>query len=88
MLLKLGKTFFNKKIIQTLRQKAVFNITEIIEKNRLAINAQLSKKITDGVFSQGTLTNLKVLALVTGSDQLEAQTCTRANIAIILNKMF
>jgi hypothetical protein len=84
LMLRLGKTFFNKKIINTLRDKASIKINELVEKNRAVINAQLSKKIAEGVFSQGTLTDIKIRALLVGKDMIQAQTCTRANIGIIM----
>lgn len=84
VMLRLGKTFFNKKIINTLREKANIKINELVEKNRTAIDAQLSKKLSESAFSQGALTDIKVRALLIGKDMIQAQTCTRANISIII----
>jgi hypothetical protein len=83
--LRLGNTFLNKKILKTLREKATIHIAELIEKNRPAIDAQLNKKIMDHVFSQGQLSTLKVLALLPSKAILEAQTCTTANVSVVIN---
>jgi hypothetical protein len=84
VMLRLGKTFFNNKIIRLLREKATIRINELVEKNRTAINAQINKKVAEGAMSQGSLTDIRVVALLTGKDMIQAQTCTRANIGIIM----
>jgi hypothetical protein len=85
--LNLGKTLFGNKILRTLREKASIHIRDMVEKNRASIDAQLNKKITDGVFSSGSLTDLRVLALVIGREALQAQTCARAKASIIITKL-
>ncbi|MFT3936716.1 MAG: DUF4403 family protein [Chitinophagaceae bacterium] len=86
-ILNLGKTFFSNKILHALRDKASISISDLVEQNRKSIDAQLNKKIMDGVFSTGSLISLRVLSLVVGKDVLQAQTCTKANAAIIINSL-
>jgi len=87
LMLNIGKTFFNNKILHTLREKATISITDLVEQNRKSIDAQLNKKIMEGVVSTGALTSIRVLSLVIGKDALQAQTCTRANASILITSL-
>jgi len=86
-ILNLGKTFFNGKILHALREKATISITALIEQNRKSIDAQLNKKIMEGVFSTGTLKDIRILSLVVGKEAFQAQTCARANASIIITSL-
>lgn len=87
LVLNMGKALFSNKILHALQAKSVIHINELVDHNRAAINAQLNKKIMDGVVSTGALTDLKVLALVAGKDMLRAQTCTRATAAVVITRL-
>jgi hypothetical protein len=83
----MGKTFFSGKILHALRSHSTVNINDMVEHNRASINAQLNKKIMEGVFSTGALVDFKVTALVVGKDLLRAQTRARATAAIVVTKL-
>ena len=85
--LNIGKTFFSNKILKALREKATISITDLVDQNRKSIDAQLNKKIMEGVFSIGSLKDIRVLSLVAGKDVLQAQTCTRALASIIITNL-
>jgi len=85
--LNIGKSLFGNKILHTLRDKATIRITDIVERNRKSIDAQFNKKIMDGVFSSGSLTDMRVLSLLVGKDVLQAQTCTRAKASIVITNL-
>jgi hypothetical protein len=85
--LNLGKTFFSNKILHALREKATISITDLVEQNRKSIDAQLNKKIMDGVISTGSLKDIRILSLVVGKDVLQAQTCARASASIIITSL-
>ena len=87
LMLNIGKTFFNNKILHALREKATISITDLVEQNRKSIDAQLNKKIMEGVVSTGSLTSIRVLSLVVGKEVLQAQTCTRANASILITSL-
>jgi Domain of unknown function (DUF4403) len=87
IILNLGKTFFNNKILHALREKATISITDLVEQNRKSIDAQLNKKIMDGVISIGSLNDIRILSLVVGKDVLQAQTCARASASIIITSL-
>ncbi|MEP7278243.1 MAG: DUF4403 family protein [Bacteroidota bacterium] len=87
LILNLGKTFFSNKILHGLREKAVISITGLVEQNRKSIDAQLNKKIMEGVTSTGTLKDIRVLSLVVGKEALLAQTCVRAGASIIISSL-
>ncbi len=86
-ILNIGKTFFSNKILHALREKATISITELVEQNRKSIDAQLNKKIMEGVFSTGALKDIRILSLVVGKDVLQAQTAIRANASIIITSL-
>lgn len=87
LVLTLGKTLFNKKIVRKLREQATVNIKEMVEANRADIDAQLNKAITPNVESKGALVDFNILALVTGKDQIQAQTRLRVNAAVIIKSL-
>ena len=87
-MLNVGKTLFSNKILRTLRDKATIRITDIVEQNRKNIDAQFNKKIMEGVFSSGALTDMRVLSLLVGKDVLQAQTCTRAKASIVITNLY
>jgi hypothetical protein len=86
-ILNVGKALFSNKILRTLREKATISITDLVEQNRKNIDAQLNKKIMEGVFSTGTLTDIRVLNLIVGKDVLQVQTCTRAHAYIVITNL-
>jgi len=86
-ILNLGKTFFSGKILHALREKASISIADLVEQNRKSIDAQFNKKIMEGVFSTGSLKDIRILSLVIGKDFLQAQTCARAAAAIIITSL-
>jgi hypothetical protein len=85
--LNVGKTLFSNKILQALRSRATIRIKDLVEKNRNSIDAQLNRKIMEGVFSAGALTDIRILSIVVGSESLQAQTCARANAAITITHL-
>ncbi|HEY4150784.1 MAG TPA: DUF4403 family protein [Chitinophagaceae bacterium] len=85
--LNMGKTLFSGKILHALRSRSTIRISDLVEHNRASINAQLNKKIMEGVFSTGSLIDLKVIALVVSKDLLRAQTVARATATIVITKM-
>ncbi len=87
LILNLGKTFFSNKILHALREKATISITDLVEQNRKSIDAQLNKKIMEGVFSIGSLKDIRVLSLVVGKDVFQAQTCARAQASIVITNL-
>ena len=87
LILNLGKTFFSNKILHALREKATISITDLVEQNRKSIDAQLNKKIMEGVFSIGSLKDIRILSLVVGKDVLQAQTCARAQASIVITNL-
>jgi hypothetical protein len=86
-MLNVGKTFFGNKILHTLRDKATIRIKDLVEQNRKNIDAQFNKKIMEGVFSSGELTDIRVLALLVGKEVIQAQTCTRAKASIMITDL-
>ena len=85
--LNLGKTFFSGKILRALREKASISITDLVEQNRKNIDAQLNKKIMEGVFTTGSFKDIRILSLLVGKDVLQAQTCARAAAAILITSL-
>lgn len=87
LILNLGKTFFSNRILHTLREKATISIADLVEQNRKSIDAQLNKSVMDGVFSTGTLKDIRILGVVIGKDVLQAQVCARANASIVITRL-
>lgn len=86
-ILNVGKALFSNKILHALREKATISIADLVEQNRKSIDAQLNKKIMEGVISTGSLTSMRVLSLVVGKDVLQAQTCIKANASIVITNL-
>lgn len=83
VLLSVGEKLFRNKIINSLKQKAVVDIPALIEKNRVQINAQFNRAITNKFYTRGSLVDLRITGLVVGRNALDLQTNLRANLQLI-----
>ena len=84
LVLAVGKTFFNRQILEGLRQQAKINVRELYLKNKSKIDTQLNRTIMDGIQMTGNTSELRLTGLVINKDnvQVQAQVKGMANLVI------
>jgi hypothetical protein len=82
IMLALGKTFFNKKILRNIRKKSILRIADIYLQNKNSIDSALNRKITPVITSTGKTEQVKLTGLVVKKDRLLFQVSAIGTMAI------
>lgn len=84
LVLVVGKTFFNRQILEGLRQQAKINVRDLYLKNKARIDAQLNREVMEGIQMTGSTRELRLTGLVINRDnvQVQAQVSGIANLVI------
>ena len=85
LFLNLGKTFFNKRIIQQLREKGIVSITDLYKENKPHIDSLLNRVVTPGITMTGQTTDFKVTGLVVKKDNLLLQTRISGEASVLVS---
>lgn len=70
IVLNLGKTFFNKRILTTIREKAVIKIGDLYQQNKGKLDSAFNRHFTPKVYTSGNSREIKLTALVVKKDNL------------------
>jgi hypothetical protein len=84
VLLNVGKTLFNKKIINMMREKAVLKIGEVYNQNKLSLDSALNRNINNQISTSGITDEIKLTGLVIKKDQLLFQVRLRGLLTLIV----
>ena len=87
LVLALGKTFFNRQILEGLRTQARINVTDLYLKNKQKIDSQFNRVITDGMVMQGGTTQLRLNGLVINKDNVQVQANVSGNASLVVSKL-
>lgn len=87
LVLVLGKTFFNRQILESLRSQARINVTDLYQKNKQKIDSQFNRVITDGIVMQGGTTQLRLNGLVINKDNVQVQVNVSGNAGLVISKL-
>lgn len=85
LLLNMGKTLYNKKIINTLREKAVLNISDLFQKNKPALDSMLGRQVSPFIKSTGSMQNIRANAMVVTKDNLLFQVSASGNLSLTVS---
>lgn len=85
--LTLGKTFFNRQILDNLRKQAKVNVSDLYLKNKSKIDAQFNRTVTDGIFLRGGTTNLRLNGLVINKDNVQVQANVTGNASLVISRI-
>ncbi len=83
-ILTLGKTFFNQKIIRTIREKAVITIGDLYRSNKARMDSAFNRTISPNILTTGTTQQISLTAMVVKKDDFLFQLRARGvmNVAV------
>lgn len=84
LILNVGKTLFNKRIMNMLRQNGTLHINEVYQKNKPLIDSMLNRVVTPSISTSGKTTDFKVTGLVIRKDNLLVQTSVTGNLSLMV----
>lgn len=87
LVLAVGKTFFNRQILEGLRQQAKINVRELYHKNKAKIDAQFNRTIMDGIFMKGATDDLKLTGLAINKDNVQVQAQVKGIADLVITKL-
>ncbi|MEO6916492.1 MAG: DUF4403 family protein [Chitinophagaceae bacterium] len=82
LVLTMGKTLYNKKIITTLRSKAVLNLNDLFQKNKPGLDSMMSRTISAYVSSEGAIQGIRARGMVVNKDNLLLQLSAQGNLSL------
>jgi hypothetical protein len=86
LVLQLGKTFFNRQILDNLRAQAKINVTDLYQKNKSRIDNQFNRTVSEGIFLKGNTSQLRLNGLVINKDNVLVQANVKGNLSLVINK--
>lgn len=87
LVLAVGKTFFNRQILESLRQQAKINVRELYQKNKMKIDTQLNRAIMDGIQMTGNTQELRLTGLVINKDNVQVQAQVKGQVNLVITKL-
>jgi hypothetical protein len=84
LVLNVGKTLFNKKIINMMREKAVLKIREVYTENKMSLDSALNRNITKNILSTGNVQDVRLNGLVIKKDNLLFQASIKGLVTLIV----
>lgn len=84
--LTLGKTFFNQKIIHTIREKAVIKIGDMYRSNKTRLDSAFNRNVAPNITTTGNTQQIKLTGMVVKKDNLLFQISSRGMMGVIVAK--
>jgi len=85
LMLTMGKTLYNKKIIATLRSKAVLNISDLFQKNKPGLDSMLSRSVSPKILAKGSVKVIRARGMVVNKDNLLLQVSAEGDLSLIVS---
>lgn len=86
IVLNLGKTFFNKRIISTIREKAVIKIDDLYHQNKTRLDSAFNRNFAQNIYTTGNSREIKLTALVVKKDNLLFQLRAAGSMNVVVGK--
>jgi hypothetical protein len=84
LLLNVGKTLFNKKILNMMREKAVLKIGELYQQNKLSLDSAFNRSITPQIATSGNSEDIKLTGLVIRKDNILFQVRLKGLLTLVV----
>jgi hypothetical protein len=84
LILTLGKTFFNQKILHNIREKTVIKTGDIYRQNKTRLDSAFNRQLAANVFTSGYTQQVKVTGLVVKKDNLLFQVSASGMMGVIV----
>ena len=81
--LKMARSLLRNKIRKSLQGNSYLDLAATLKANLPALNAQLNRQLGFGLYSSGNIKELKLIGLLAGEKNLQAQLYVNASLAII-----
>lgn len=85
--LNAGKSFFNKKILRTIRQQATIDINKVYQQNKPLLDKAMTHQYSPTVSSTGNTEQLAIRGMVLKKDEILLQVFLKGNggVVVVLN---
>lgn len=87
LVLAVGKTFFNRQILEGLRAQAKINVRDLYLKNKAKIDAQFNRVVTEGIEMTGSTRELRLTGLVINKDDIQVQAQVKGAANLLITKL-
>ncbi|HVS94974.1 MAG TPA: DUF4403 family protein, partial [Puia sp.] len=82
LLLKMAKTLLRGKIRRTMKGNSELDLAALLRTNLPLLNAQLNRTVTPALRTSGEIRQLKLIGLLAGEKQLQAQLFIQAELSV------
>ena len=82
VLLRMAKTLLRGKIRRTVEGNSYLDLGALLKTNLPGINAQLNRAITPNLYTSGEIRQLKLIGLLAGEKNVQAQLFIQADLAV------
>lgn len=86
LVLNLGKTFFNKRIIATIREKATIKINDLYKQNKPRLDSAFNRNFAQNIYVAGNSREITLTGLVIKKDNLLFQVRVAGFMNVIVGK--
>ena len=84
--LTLGKTLFNQKILQSIREKAIIKTGDIYRSNKTRLDSAFNRNITPAISTKGNTRQIRLTGLVIKKDNLLFQLSASGVLGVTVGK--
>lgn len=82
VLVRMAKTLLRGKIRRTVQGNSYLDLAALLKTNMSSLNAQLNRAVLPGLYTTGELRQLKLVGLLAGEKNVQAQLFIQADLAI------
>jgi hypothetical protein len=82
LVLKMAKSLLKNKIRHSLQGNSYLDLATVLKTNLPTLNAALNRQVAPHLYSSGEIRQLKLIGLLVGEKNLEAQIFVDANVAV------
>jgi hypothetical protein len=86
-LIRLARILFKNKIRENVRGNSFLDLAALLKANLPTLNAQLNRALAPGLFTTGSVRELKMIGLQAGEKNIQAQVYLRADVDIISTRL-
>lgn len=84
IILTLGKTFFNQKILNSIREKSIIKTGDLYQQNKSRLDSAFNRRVSSNVITSGSTRQIKLTGLVVKKDNLLFQLSARGVMGVTM----
>jgi hypothetical protein len=86
-LIRLARILFKNKIRENVRGNSFLDLAALLKANLPTLNAQLNRALAPGLFTTGSVRELKMIGLQAGEKNIQAQVYLKADIEVVSTRL-